>query len=226
MFTIPALNTEGESLDNLLLNLEWAWINSEASFELEEFKALKAESISLDRRFAEWENSRVPEFKPTVVGHVGRSKYESEISVAYWQGKVDTYLDLYVASVWNIFRMARLLLATLIVKLSDALGSDDSCVGPLHTANRIVEDIVASIPYHLVDNLPVFLDELASSTEITDPGKSLGGLLLMHPLFVASTMPFLPRNTREYMRRCLTWIGSNMGLDQASLLAKVRKAGR
>jgi hypothetical protein len=197
------------------------WIKSEALFELEDLRALKAESISLDRRFAEWQNSRVPEFKPTVVGHINQSEYESEIAVGYWHGKVDTYLDLYVASVWNIFRAARLLLIAIIIKLSGTLESDESSVDYLYIADRIAEDIVASVPYHLVDNLPSFLSKLAVSTEITDPGRSLGGLLLMHPLYIASKILFLSRDTREYMRRCLIWIGSNMGLSQATLLAKV-----
>jgi hypothetical protein len=190
---------------------------------LEDLKALKAECMALDRRFAEWQDSQVPEFKPTVIGHISRSKYEPEIAVGYWPGKIDTYLDLSVAGVWNIFRAARLLLITLIIKSSDPRVADDSCVDHLRTANRVVEDMVASIPYHLVDNLPGFLSELGACTEIRDPGRSLGGLLFMHPLYIASKTPFLSRNTREYMRRCLTWIGSNMGLAQATLLAKGRE---
>jgi hypothetical protein len=223
-FSVPALSDEVDSLDDLLLDLDLMRVMHEASFELEDRKALKANCIALDRRFAEWQDSRVPEFQPIVTGHIKRRAYESEIAVGYWQGKVHTYLDLYVASAWNIFRAARLLLLTLIIKLSGTLGSDESYVDHLHTTNRIVEDIVASVPYHLVDNLPGFLSKLAASTEITDPGRPLGGLLLMHPLYVASKTPFLSRNIREYMRKCLKWIGSNMGLAQATLLAMVREA--
>ncbi len=217
------MSDQGESLDDLLLSLDLVWIKSEASFKSKDFDALKNESIALDRRFANWQDSRVTEFEPTVTGHVIRSPHESAITVGYWPGKVDTYFDLYVAGVWNIFRAARLLLVALIIKLSDTLGDNDSCVDHIHTANRIVKDMIASVPYHLTDNLQVFLSELATSTEIKKPGRSLGGLLLMHPLYVASKMPFLPENMREYMRRCLTWIGSNMGFGQATLLAKVRE---
>jgi hypothetical protein len=223
VFSVPALSDQGESLDDLLLSLDLVWRKSEASFESKDFNALKNESIALDRRFANWQDSRVTEFKPIVTGHVIRTEYESGIAVGYWPGKVDTYFDLYVAGVWNIFRAARLLLVALIIKLSDSLGDNESCIDHIHAANRIVKDMVASVPYHLADNLQVFLSELATSTEITKPGRLLGGLLLMHPLYVASKMPFLPEKMQEYMRRCLTWIGSNMGFGQATLLAKVRE---
>ena len=165
---------------------------SETSFDSKDLNVLKTESIALDRRFANWQDSRFREFKPTVTGHVIRSHHESEIAVRYWPGKVDTYFDLYVADVWNIFRAARLLLIALITKLSDTLGDSDSCVDHIYTANRIIKDMVASVLYHLADNLQVSLSELPTSTEITKPGRSFGGLLLIHPLYVASKMPFLP----------------------------------
>jgi hypothetical protein len=212
-----------DSLDDLLFDLDFMWVNYKASFELGHLKVLKAKCIALDRRFAQWQDSRAPEFRPIVTGRIKPREYEAEIAVGYWQGNVDTYLDLYVSSAWNIFRTARLLLITLIIKLSGTPGSDDRSVSHLLIANRIVEDIVASIPYHLVDSLPAFLSKLAASTEITNPGRSLGGLLLMHPLYVASKTPFISRNMREYMRKCLKWIGSNMGLAQATLLARVRE---
>ena len=181
------------------------------------------ESIALNQRFDEWEDSRVIEFKPTKIGNVRQRHKESEIAVGYWLGKVDTYFDLYVASVWNIFRAARLLLIKLIIKLSDTIGENDNCIEHIHTANRIVEDMIASVPYHLTDNLQVFLSQLSRNTEIIDPGKYLGGLLLMHPLYVASEMPFVPEKMQEYMRKCLAWIGLNMGLGQATLFANVRE---
>jgi hypothetical protein len=217
------MRDQDESLDVLLLSLELIWTKSETSFELEEINALKNELIALDRRFGKWQDSRIPELNPTVVGNVNQSQHEPETPVGYWPGNVDTYYDLYVAGVWNIFRTARLLLVTLIVKLSDTLGDNDDIGHHFNTVNRIVEDMIASVPYHLADNLQIFLSELATGTEITTPGKLVGGLLLMHPLYVGSQVPIVPEMMRGYMQRCLLWIGSNMGLGQATLLAKVRQ---
>lgn len=221
-FSVRAMSDQAEALGDLLLDLDLAWEKLETSCESRDLTALKKETIVLDRRFAEWQGSRVTEFRPAICGHVSQTKHKSDIKVGNWPGKIDTYFDLYVAGVWNIYRAARLLLITLIFKISYAQGDKDRCIDHTSTATRIGEDIIASIPYHLADNLQVFLSGLATDDGITDPGRSLGGLLLIHPLYVASNMPFLPKDMREYMRRCLTWIGSNMGFGQADLLAKVR----
>jgi hypothetical protein len=71
--------------------------------------------------------------------------------------------------------------------------------------------MLASVLYHLVENLQVCLRELKTSKEINNPGRLLGGLLLMYPLYVTSRMRFLDRGMREYM-----------GIGQATVLAKVR----
>lgn len=183
---------------------------------------LKRESISLNQRFSDWQDSRSKEFRPTSVAHMyNHWQGVSEISAGFWPGRVDTYFDLYVAGVWNIFRAARLLLISLIIKLSAILGDTDDLSWHIHRARSIAQDIASSIPYHLTDDLYAFLNEFGTSMEIRDPGRFLGGLLLIHPLYVASHTPILSEEIRKYMHRCLEWIGSNMGLGQASLLAKV-----
>ncbi len=226
VFSIPALNDKAESLDSLLLNLDRIWKKSEEPLELGEIIELKAESIALDRCFSQWLDSRITDFKPTIVGYTNLSQHNhgSEPVVGYWQGKIDTYFDLYVAGVWNISRAARLLLVTLVMKLSDRLESDDSCIDYIHAANYAVEDIFASVPYHLVDDLPAFVSELATGKEITDVGRALGGLLLLHPLYIVSKTKFLSQKTRDYSQRCLAWIGSNMGIGQATVLAEAGEA--
>jgi len=210
-------------LDDLLLSLDVMWKRFETPCKVRDLRELKDECIALHRRFDEWQGSRVIELKSTVAGHVTRKQQDSAIAVGLWPGEVDTYFDLYVAGAWNVFRVARLLLIALTLKLLDTPEDDDSFARLIHTANSVAKELIASIPYHLAENLQIFLRQSAKSIEIFQPGRSLGGLLLMHPLYVASEMAFLPGNLREYMRRCLAWIGSNMGIGQADLLAKVRE---
>ena len=73
------------------------WVKCEASCEAQDLNTLKNENIALDRRFAYFERSRVPEFKPTIPRYISTSTKESEIVAGYWPGKVETYFDLYVA---------------------------------------------------------------------------------------------------------------------------------
>jgi hypothetical protein len=222
VFSVPALYDQNESLNNLFLCLEQLRTQSESSSESRQIEHLKCDCVMLERRFARWEDSRSQEFKPTVAGRIHRNQRRNTTKAGYWPGRVGTYFDCYVAGVYNLFRAARLLLVSLIINLSDTLGHNDSRAKHIHIANHIIEEMVASIPYHLTDDLQSFLSKQAANVEISTPGRSLGGLLLMHPLYVASEVSFLPEEVREYMRRCLAWIGSNMGIGQARLLAKVQ----
>lgn len=186
-----------------------------------DISALRDQALALDHLFDEWHNSRVSEFMPITIANIDMSHLWPTSPVGLWPGKVDTYLDLYVAGIWNIFRSAKLLLLALVIRISESLGDTALCTGYSQDADRIFTELAASIPYHLTENLPDFINNLPVSKEITDSGRSLGGLLLMHPLYVASMLPFLHEAKRQYMRDCLAWIGSNMGFGQADLLAKV-----
>ncbi|KAH8810757.1 hypothetical protein F5884DRAFT_897311 [Xylogone sp. PMI_703] len=190
MFSVPALGGHGETFSDLLLDLESLRTKCEIASELEVLIVLKTESIALDQRFAHWQDSRVREFKPISVAHIDNYKQgPSKIPTGFWPGKVDTYFDLYVAGVWNILRSARLLLITLIIKLSTMLGDTDDLRDYINTSNYIAQDIAASILYHLTNDLYAFLNDLSTNEEIAERGKFLGGLLLIHPLYVTSHIP-------------------------------------
>ncbi|KAE9380961.1 hypothetical protein N431DRAFT_323148 [Stipitochalara longipes BDJ] len=226
VFSVVALGHPGENLGDLLLSLHSLWIDSEERHSPRDFLQLKRVSVALNQQFAQWQGSRVTEFIPTTIGNIDQNNPDLPPGAGYWPGKVDTYFDLYVSGVWNVYRIARLLLIALIIKLSNASGENDACVEYIHTANCIVEDVVASIPYHLADNLQVFLSSIPPNNGFMDPGKFLGGLLLIHPLYIASELPFISEQIRSYMRTCLAWIGSDMGFGQATLLSKTPNVDR
>lgn len=172
----------------------------------------------LDQELAMWQNIRCPDFNPRTVGSVNGSR----LGVGSWPGRVDAYFDLYVAGVWNTSRTARLLLISLILKLSKLLNDNQEHTRQQKDALYLSEDIIASIPYHLSEDLQAFLREKGNNEEAMNPGRPVGGLLLMHPIYVASTLLIVPQQMREYMRDCLAWIGTYMGIGQASIFAKVR----
>jgi hypothetical protein len=208
-------------LDDLLNKLGSLWIESESLSMLDSPEALRCKTLALDRQLLEWEASRVVEIKPTAAGHISGKESDAEAAVGCWPGRVDTYFDLYVAGIWNVFRTARLLNAALIIKSSNMLQRHEDCVELITVAHGLVEEIIASIAYHLTDNLQDFLTQFAESKAITDRGRTLGGLLLLHPLYIASETAFLSPEIKRYLRRCLEWIGSHMGIGQATLLARV-----
>jgi len=184
---------------------------------------LKQEAIALEKDLAQWQYTRCANFNARVAGHISRTQAgSSKPGVGYWPGKVEAYFDLYVAGVWNTSRTARLLLISLILKLSSVTYDADTYAREQKEAQVLVDDIIASIPYHLSDGLPRFLAEGGKGEGLLEPGRPVGGLLLMHPIYVASTLLIVPQEMREYLKDCLSWIGINMGIGQASVFAKVR----
>lgn len=223
IFSVPALSEGEECLDNLMLDLDSLQTRFSGALETANFSpGMEEEISSLYQRFSRWSSSRCPGFRPITVTNLKQSVVNSDIAAGCWPGRVDTYFDLYVAGVWNIVRTSQLRIIDMMVELSDYHGDREASLYWIPRANALVEDLMASIPYHLTDNMHAFVNQYDTEEGITDRGKSLGGLLLMHPLYVASRLPFVPEKMRSYMKRCLQWIGIEMGLGQATLLAEVR----
>lgn len=180
---------------------------------------LKIEVTSLSRQFANWQVTQPNVLNPRLLGHIPVIPHGSGPRAGAWAGRVDTYFDHYIAGVWNISRAAQLLLLDIILALSDALNDGEDHGRERSEAARLVEDIVASIPYHLTDDLRSFID--GGEERELKPGRAVGGLLLMHPVFVASRVGTVDAEMREYLQKCLVWIAENMGIGQAARFAKV-----
>lgn len=105
--------------------------------------------------------------------------------------------------------------------------TQDTEIDPLiwEEAQKLALKMVASIPYFLSENVQVFADQsLASgptSSQAITPGPSVGGLLIMHTLYMVSKLSVLDPMLKIYLKDCLAWIGRNMGIGQATMLAEV-----
>jgi hypothetical protein len=228
MFYAPGINQNvNVSLDDLMIAFGSLWkkaepLLAESPNNFEQYHSLKEETMTLNQAFEEWQKTRSKTITPREIGRVSRERAQaSKFGAGYWPGRVDNYFDLYTAGIWNISRTARLLLIFLDRQLSDLLKQEvDGC--ELSNAFRLMEDVLASIPYHLAEDINAFVQNSEMSTEIADAGRAAGGLLLMHPIYVVSKLPIIPGNVREYMKDCLAWIGVRMGIGQATLFSKVR----
>ncbi|KAJ5088520.1 hypothetical protein N7456_012136 [Penicillium angulare] len=180
---------------------------------------LKPELATLDRELEDWQQSQKEEFKPVTIDP-GVSPSLNP-GAGYWHGRVDMYVDLYIATLWNISRIARCILKDLITRLPAVPNDDLHHKDDQQTAFDMAEDIIASLPYHFSEDLQVFLKDRHNHTKITNPGRPAGGLLIMHAIRAASRLEILPLDMREYFKTCLTWMGKRMGIGQAAFLAEV-----
>ncbi|GFF80931.1 Transcriptional regulatory protein moc3 [Aspergillus lentulus] len=201
----------------LMLEGEQVLVNS-TSTESRQHALLQLAAI-LNDRLARWEESLSPESKPTTMGHV-RASSNPYIEVGHWPGPLHMYTDIRAAAILNVSRVAQCYLLDIIFRLKlIQAGVEDNDQERLK-ATQLIQDFTSSIAYHLVEDLYSFSATVQRGNPIDQPGRAAGGLLLMYPLYIASQLSTVPLELQDYFKRCLVWIGQNMGIGYASLLAK------
>lgn len=126
----------------------------------------------------------------------------------------------YVAGVWNTYRKSHIMLLNILMRTKLIISEHTSISHLQSRALDLVSDIIASVPYHLTPDVKEYVQQIDAGMEpSTMTAKPVGGLLLLHPLYAASSCNILPRPERLHLAVCLDWIGKNMGIGQAHLLA-------
>ncbi|KAL2812315.1 hypothetical protein BJX63DRAFT_421877 [Aspergillus granulosus] len=204
MFSTVCSYGRGKDLDGLLQRLRPVSRVSEVLlstpsrlYKFDKLHSLLTEAEALNNDLAEWQGAQTIKFKPTTIGHI-KPKFESSQftrGVGFWPGHIDVYFDLYFAAVLNISRMVRCFLIDLLY------------------------DVIVSFPYLLAEDVQAFLPD-GEKREISNPGRTAGGLLLMYPLYVLSRLPTVSPEMQDYFKRCLAGIGKQMGIGQAFVICK------
>jgi len=133
---------------------------------------------------------------------------------------------VYVASMWNGYRKACLIVLDIILSCHRRISTHlDGLQYEAQLHKEVAghtEGIVSSIPYLLAADIQDFIDNATGGPLALVPGRPIGGLLSMHTFYVLSTFPMSEANLKAYMTNCLVWIGTHMGIGQATILSKVR----
>ncbi|GKZ42806.1 hypothetical protein AbraIFM66951_002739 [Aspergillus brasiliensis] len=175
-----------------------------------------------------------------------------------WGAQYHTYRNITVSSFWNNYRSARLVLLELIVEAIIAMSNHslDNIQQHQHhgllrecqqTSRQLVEDILASVPFHLgsvVDDSHVnktFSDQNSGSSSDADRHRTsrppqlssaspsgvpaAGGFALMWPLLIAADSGYASKELRSWIIDCLDKIGNSMGIKQALAMAQLVRGG-
>lgn len=195
---------------------------SDTSQVVSELSGLVEKTLTLDKKFQLWEQNQMNDLKPMVIGAVDARSGAAKDVPCFWPSKIDTYVDPYVAFVWNTYRAARLSLLQVLCNLSRVWHPENELKIEQSTVTRLVNDFTASIPYMLVEDIYAFLRDSGTTTSVTRAGRPGCGLLLMHPLHIVANISLVESNTRSYFNACLEFVGQRMGIGLASALAKVK----
>jgi len=146
-------------------------------------------------------------------------------------GRVDVYPDYVTASAWNVGRVTRLLLASLALRLTAWIHAPvDYRLTSEYEAlklicEEIVEDIIASIPFHLGWHLKrkdtgySGMSSFACGEE--GPDKALPAMFLIWPLTCLKNHDMTEEEQRTWAKGRLKFIADRVGLKYAHVVNDV-----
>lgn len=122
---------------------------------------------------------------------------------------------------WNTWRKAYLIHIDILVRLAVALEQDYKIRPYQQRAESLIAGMKASVPYHLTRSPGDYLQcvKTSSNPENLQPNIPINGLSLIYPLYTAARCTFISHADKHYIVNTLNWIGSHMGIGQATTLA-------
>lgn len=154
-----------------------------------------------------------------------------------YPGRVDVYTDFWIASVWNMVRVSRICLASVVVRCAAWVCSpvDYRTTPEYATAARTcvdtITDIIASVPYHLGWHLKRKQQLLQKNPNLSgfacgeddNPGmKGLAGYFLTWPLACLVSQDYSTDSQRAWAIGRLRFIGDELGVKYAHILAELQ----
>jgi hypothetical protein len=203
-----------QSLTNSLLSGPSCAVDVSEAFEL----ILAAEDV--DHELANWARQIPVEWSYTTVTRMRYSPGPHISRSNFVPSQIHRYPNFYAARVWNLYRVYRLIIQSILFRVSSCvcLYPTDHYPHRLEIINRImVEDVCASVPYLLgydVSELKRSTDSLqdqsflwpqSSMNQASSSGHT-GKFSLIWPLYIACSVPFVPDTQRRWMRAQLRWI--------------------
>ena len=187
---------------------------------------------TVDQEVSNWMATTPPHWKHETITLQGTLDSHSTSSEVY-AGRVDIYPDSYIASVWNLARSVRLILACLIVRsIAWIYPSTDYRATPEYLAAsnhsiRMISDIIASVPqclgWHLRNHHVLRKANLdAHASEGAKEIKSSHGYFLRWPLSCINSQDYTTPEQRAWIVGRLRHIADELGIKSAHNLAAVR----
>jgi hypothetical protein len=214
-------------------------------YVIQDVVKLMEDSQVADENLSKWPDVLPPSWHPkTVASMEGEPEDIDEAEI--WPGNIDSYYDVWVASMWNSYRTSRIFVQAIVVRCIQWLGSSlqykqlPEFKAATAALQQMVDDTCASVPYHMgygvpendlreskypppQENLPFQKPNHAQSV------MALGGYFLLWPLFTAASVVTTPAEQRQWLRGRLFFIAKRFGINQAKLLVmgqEFRSIGR
>lgn len=220
---------ELQSLANDVLSQPSWSINESEIFEL-----IQAAG-NLDCELADWASNIPTAWSFSVAINLNSSGPELSSS-SFIPSQIHRYPDFYIARVWNLYRVSRLVLQSILLRAAPWLSfpskNDSQPLEYLHiekVKRALVNDMCASVPFLLGYDLSKMKRPATNSAQDDSsiwPQNSMGKastsghtgrFSLIWPLYIACSVSSIPDIQRKWLRAQLRWI-AELGEPQAKVV--------
>ena len=126
---------------------------------------------------------------------------------------------MYVATAWNSWRSLYIVWLDQLYHVSNALGRFDLISQFITKMNNLIIGVKASIPYFLSRNVEEYVQQVNAGKHTVHSNHLSGALMLFHHMYSIGRCTIVDVETRQYLRDTLRWIGNEMGIGNAAVLA-------
>lgn len=193
---------------------------------MEKVLAILRKVEAIETEYVEWEKNLPASWLCTTVAWIEQNPNKDLTNSPGYPGRLDTYSDLWMASVINLARSTRIFASGLVLRCAAWLYAPmDYRTTPEYIAaaklgSDLITDIISSIPFHLGwGNEPNHEEYHHSSfacgeNQTTSP-KGLAAMSCIWPLFAAASSDFALESQRTWMLGRLKYIHETVGIQQA-----------
>ncbi|RKL43454.1 hypothetical protein BFJ72_g4278 [Fusarium proliferatum] len=184
-----------------------------------ELLELQKDLLAIDDEITYWAYDRPPSWNPEVVGEVWMNPAISEEATFNFAGPVEKYFDIYVATAWNSWRSIHVIYLDHLIHIANSLGQYELVPLYKERIDELAAGIKASIPFHLCHDVETYIQQANAGTPLVHSDRLVGGFLLLHPMYALARCTIVDDSTRKYMSKTLRWVGDEMGIRHATILA-------
>jgi hypothetical protein len=186
-------------------------------------------ATTLDRELSDWPHTAPKSWTCSVATNVNALPASH-----FMPSQVHKYPDFYTARVWNIYRVSRLIIQSILLRIISWLPHSSATDANMSTLERssvaLVDDICASVPFlfgHKLEKMkaPVptesgdraNISQPAGPTARDNTSTHTGRFSLIWPLYVACSVSSVPEEQKRWMRAQLRLI-AEYGEPQAEFV--------
>ncbi|OCK88133.1 uncharacterized protein K441DRAFT_669548 [Cenococcum geophilum 1.58] len=181
---------------------------------------------TVDTNLGNWANTLPPNWSFRTAGMVYEMPVDLE-SAEQWPGPQHVYDDVFIANIINDYRVSRIFCQSVVLGCASWLApegndprTDSSCVTARFVIQQMVDEISASVPFHMSYDMQPMAKKLGQDESAAE---ALGGYFLVWPLFVAANAETVPKPQQDWLHGRLYHIGREFGLSSAQILVLARR---